>query len=192
MKCLDIDQIYLYLEGELSPEKAGAIQTHIARCQKCSQAVQERSFLLDASESLPPMEIPADFAQQTMEMIRPEKDTIWNLFFAAAIGFSSTVLIMFMYLLISGQNPARFFIQLSHTFLSSFKTLSVWLAKSVKLISIAFKIVWQIGSFLLSGISRLTHIMSMEFQIGLVILAFILYISLYFGIRKNILTGEKT
>ena len=192
MKCLDIDQIYLYLEGELSPEKASAIQTHIARCQKCSQAVQERSFLLDASESLPPMEIPADFAQQTMEMIRPEKDTIWNLFFAAAIGFSSTVLTMFMYLLISGQNPARFFIQLSHTFLSSFKTLSVWLAKSVKLISIAFKVVWQIGSFLLSGISRLTHIMSMEFQIGLVILAFILYISLYFGIRKNILTGERT
>ncbi|MCK4336716.1 MAG: zf-HC2 domain-containing protein [Candidatus Aminicenantes bacterium] len=192
MKCLDIDQIYLYLEGELSPEKASAIQTHIARCQKCSQAVQERSFLLDASESLPPMEIPADFAQQTMEMIRPEKDTIWNLFFAAAIGFSSTVLTMFMYLLISGQNPARFFIQLSHTFLSSFKTLSVWLAKSVKLISIAFKVVWQIGSFLLSGISRLTHIMGMEFQIGLVILAFILYISLYFGIRKNILTGERT
>jgi hypothetical protein len=148
MKCLDIGQIYLYLEGELSSEKAGAIQTHIARCQKCSQAVQERSFLLDASESLPPMEIPADFA--------------------------------------------HFFIRLSHTFLSSFKTLSVWLAKSVNLISIAFKVVWQIGSFLLSGINRLTHILGTEFQIGLVILAFILYIFLYFGIRKNILPGERT
>jgi len=192
MKCLDIDQIYLYLEGELSPEKTGSVQTHIAQCQKCSQAVQERSFLLDASESLPLMEIPADFAQQTMEMIRPEKDTIWSLFFAAAIGFSSIVLTMFMYLLISGQNPASFFIRLSHTFLSSFKTLSVWLAKSVNLISIAFKVVWQIGSFLLSGISRLIQIMGTEFQIGLVILAFILYISLYFGIQKNILTRERT
>jgi len=192
MKCLDIDQIYLYLEGELSPEKTGSVQTHIARCQKCSQAVQERSFLLDASESLPLMEIPADFAQQTMEMIRPEKDTIWSLFFAAAIGFSSIVLTMFMYLLISGQNPASFFIRLSHTFLSSFKTLSVWLAKSVNLISIAFKVVWQIGSFLLSGISRLIQIMGTEFQIGLVILALILYISLYFGIQKNILTRERT
>jgi len=125
-------------------------------------------------------------------MIRPEKDTIWNLFFAAAIGFFSTVLTIFMYLLISGQNPARFFIRMSHTSLSSFKTLSVWLAKSVKLISIAFKVIWQIGSFLLSGISQLTHLMGTEFQIGLVILAIILYISLYFGVRKNIMTGERT
>jgi len=190
MKCLDIGRIYLFLEGELSSKEEKDIRAHIARCSRCAQAVEERSFLLDASESLETMEVPKDFTQKTMALILPKKDTIWSAIIAAAIGFSSIVLGVFIYLLLIGQNPASFFIRLNQTFVSSMKTLSVWLIKSVKLVSIALKIIWQIGSFLLSGLVKLTHTMGTEFQAGLLILAVVLYMFLYFGIRKKILPGE--
>jgi len=37
MKCLGIDQIYLYLEKELPSEENKKIEEHIATCLKCKK-----------------------------------------------------------------------------------------------------------------------------------------------------------
>lgn len=62
MNCLRINQIYLYLEGELSPAENKSIEEHLSSCLICKKAVKERKLLLQASRSLPLWNTPPDFS----------------------------------------------------------------------------------------------------------------------------------
>lgn len=101
MNCLRINQIYLFLEKELSPSENKKIEEHLASCPKCKKAMEEREFLHQAAESLPLWQTPPDFTHQIMAAIFPEKISLRSWFTALAAGFSSTVLILSAYFLIS-------------------------------------------------------------------------------------------
>ncbi len=51
MNCLFLDQVYLYLENELTHEESNSIAGHIASCEKCRNAVEDRRILMEAAES---------------------------------------------------------------------------------------------------------------------------------------------
>ena len=191
MICLGADQIYLYLEGELSFKEAKQVNSHIDSCSKCKTAFEERLALHQASSSLRSLTPPPDFVQTTMALLPVEKESLWSPILAISVGFSSATLIVFSYLLITGQNLASFFIGLSHTLLGTVRTVSVGVVKAVKLISILFKAVWQIGAFLISGLGRFQNVMSTEFQVGLILAAALFFITLYLGIRKKLFFGER-
>jgi anti-sigma factor RsiW len=59
--------LYLYLEGELGPYKARALEEHIERCEVCREALAERRLLHEAFKTLPPFEVPTDFARSVMD-----------------------------------------------------------------------------------------------------------------------------
>ncbi|MFC2169143.1 anti-sigma factor family protein [Acidobacteriota bacterium] len=191
MKCLQIDQIYLYLENELPASDVKKIDTHLSSCTKCRQAVEERRFLLEAAENLPVLETPSDFSRQVMARIFPEKAAfrIWQT--AVVAVFSSATLTILAFIGLSGQNLPDFLVSILHALITHLRTLSLFLAKIAKLTSIALKIFLQFTEFLIKGFARLTSIISPEAQIFLFTLTVILFFSFLYGMRRIFLFGVK-
>jgi hypothetical protein len=188
---LPIDQIYLYLERELDPKKNQSVKKHIAICEKCRKAVEERKLLVEASQSLPAWETPHDFTQRVLANIFLKKITFRDWVVTFAIGLSSAVLAFFLVHLISGQNIADLFINLNRTALNLFQNLVVSLVKVAKLISAGFQLTQKIVSLIIKGFASLTSILSLEVQIGLIVLTVVITTLLFFGVKRKFLAGEK-
>lgn len=191
MTCLGVDQIYLYLEDELSSSENKRIEKHLAYCSKCQNAVQERRLLLQASDSLPLWDTPADFTSQVMARIFPSRVPIWKWVAVSAAGFSAAAIGLLGYFLISGQSLVGSLNSLGHRTLDVFRSVSVLFLKLVKLLSLLIRVIVQIFGIILEFFARLTTIISPEVQIVLITLTIILSASIFFGVRKKILTGEK-
>lgn len=192
MSCLRIDQIYLYLEGELSPEETQSLKEHISSCIKCKTAVEEREFLVKASKSLPPLEIPSGFTQRVLDQIFPRITSLREWLTTAAIGISSAALAFFSFYILSGQNLAHIFINLNRMALNLFRNFIVVLAKAAKLISLVIKVFLKVGSMLVNGLASLTTLLSPEIQIILILLSIILSALLLYGAKRKFSAGEKT
>jgi len=191
MSCLCIDEIYRYLEGDLSPVEIRSVQEHISFCTKCNNAVEERMLLLKASQNLPVWATPSDFTQKVMARIFPQKASLREWFATAAIGISSAVLAFFAVYLLSGQNLAHLFINLNRMALNLFRNFIVLLVKTGKLVSIVIDIILEIGSLLVKGSAILTTIISPELQIILIVLTVILSTLLLYGAKRKFFAGEK-
>jgi predicted anti-sigma-YlaC factor YlaD len=191
MKCLRIDQIYLYLEGELSSEDAQSIQEHISSCPKCKKAVEERRLLVKASKALPSLEIPPDFTQRVLAQIFPKTTSVRGWLTTAVLGLSSAVLAFFAVYLLSGQNLPHLLINLNNMTLNLFRNFIVVLVKTAKLISLVMKIFLEIGSMLFKGLANLTTILNPETQIILIVLTVILSALLLYGAKRKFFAGEK-
>ncbi|MFP4082717.1 MAG: anti-sigma factor family protein [Candidatus Aminicenantes bacterium] len=191
MRCLGIAEIYLYLEKELEAVKMREIEDHLASCPKCQSAVEERKALLQASESLPLMEAPPDFARHIMARIFPEKTSLRRWVAAAAAGFSSILLLCLTLFLISGYNLAHLLLNLKYSALNFTRNFFILLIKIVKLVFLLVKIIIQFLDLILESFLRLTSLIAPEVQIVLVFLALILSVSLIYGARKIFLTGAR-
>lgn len=191
MNCLRIDQIYLFLEGELSPKEYRSIEDHISSCEKCQKAVEERKLLVEASQSLPVWETPQDFTQRVLARIFPKRITLRDWVVTASIGLSSAVLAFFAVYLISGQNLAELFINLNRTVLKLFQNIVVVLVKTAKLISVGIQVILKLASLILKGFASLTTILNPELQIGLIALTVVFTALLLFGAKRKLLAGEK-
>jgi len=192
MSCLRIDQIYLYLEGELSLEEIQSIKEHISSCMKCKRAVEERELLIKASKSLPALEIPLGFTQRVLAQIFPQVTSLRQWLIAAAIGISSAVLAFLAVYLLSGQNLAYLFKNLNRVSLNLFRNFIAVLVKAAKLISLVTKIFLEIGSMLVNGLVSLTTILSPELQIMLIVLTVSLSALLLYGAKRKFFAGENS
>jgi hypothetical protein len=65
--CPPSEDLYLYLEGELGPYKSRALEEHVELCETCREALAERRLLHEAFTTLPPFEVPADFARSVVD-----------------------------------------------------------------------------------------------------------------------------
>jgi hypothetical protein len=191
MNCLRIDQIYLFLEGELSPEENLSIDKHIFSCAKCRQAVEERRILVQASQSLPTWETPLDFTQRILAKIFPQKISLRQWFITVAVGLSSAVLALFFIYLTSGQNLADLLINLNHSALGIFQNAVVVLAKAAKFISSCIEVILKILTVILKGMAGLTSILNPELQIILIILTVVVSVFLLYGLKRKLFAGEK-
>jgi predicted anti-sigma-YlaC factor YlaD len=191
MRCLSIEQIYLYLEKELSPAEEREIHEHLAACPKCKKAAEERRVLLQAAESLPLWKTPPDFAQQVMARIFPERVSPLAWLGAAASGFASMILAIVIFALVTGQSLSNLLFNIYHTGLDFVKNLSPLFAKILKVASLLVKILQQLGELLIKGLTLLTTIISPQVQIILIAVAIIFIASSIYGIKRKLLIGEK-
>jgi hypothetical protein len=191
MNCLHLDQIYLFLEGELPPEEYRSVKNHISSCGHCRKAVQERKLLVEASQSLPNLEIPQDFTRRILDSIFPKRISLRDWVIAASVGLSSAVLAFFIIYLFSGQTLTDLFIHLNQTVLTLFENIVVVLTKAAKLVYVGFLVLFKIASLIITGLGSLTTILSPQFQIGLIAFAVIVSALLLFGIKRKFLAGEK-
>lgn len=191
MNCLRVGQIYLYLEGELSPQEDRSIKAHISSCNKCNNAVEERKILVEASQSLPEWEAPQDLAQLVLANIFPKRITLRDWIITASIGLSSAVLAFFAVYLVSGQTLADLFINLNRTALDLFQNIVVLSVKAAKLISVGIHIIIKIISLIIKGLGSLPTILGPELQVGLILATAVITALLLFGAKRKHLAGEK-
>lgn len=191
MRCLRIEQIYLYLEKELSPAEEKEIHKHLAACPKCKKAVEERNLLHQAAESLPLWKTPPDFTQQVMARIFPERVSPLAWLGAVASGFASMILAVVLFALVTGQSLSSLIFNIYHTGLDFVKNLSPLFVKILKVVSLFVKILQQLGELLIKGLTLLTTIISPQVQIILIAIAIIFIVSSIYGIRRKLLIGEK-
>jgi anti-sigma factor RsiW len=191
MNCLRVDQIYLYLEGELAPKENRSIKAHISSCEKCKKAVEERNILVEASQSLPEWEVPQDLTQRVLAYIFPKRITLRDWVVTAAIGLSSAVLAFFAVYLVSGQMLADLFFNLNRTALNLFQNIVVLAVKAAKLISVGIQIVIKIISLIIKGLGSLSTILGPEVQVGLILVTAVITALLLFGAKRKLLAGEK-
>lgn len=190
MNCLTIDQIYLYLENELIPEERSRLAGHIAACEKCRRAVEDRRALTEAAESLPPLPVPPDFTQQIMSRIFPQKSQMRVWIAALATGFSLVVAIFLAAFLQSDLSLSGAFIQLNRSLWSFVSNLSVFFIKLIKIVSLCFNLLVQLSSYIYKTLTSLTSVIGIEVQITLVILTILLSVTAVYGVRRKIWSGE--
>ena len=190
MNCLTIEQVYLYLEDELTPEESNGISGHIASCEQCRNAVEERRILMEAAVSLPPLHVPPDFTQQIMARIYPQKSRIRLWIAALATGFSLVVAIFMAAFLQSDLSLSGTFIQLNRSLWSFVSDLSVFFVKFIKILSVTFDLLVQLGSYIYKALTSMTSVIGIEVQITLIVLTILISVTAIYGVRRKIWSGE--
>lgn len=69
-----IDLLVDYLEGDLPPERARALDIHLELCPPCVSFVRTYKGTVDVARNLPVDEIPPELTQRLLEFLRREKD----------------------------------------------------------------------------------------------------------------------
>lgn len=192
MKCLQVDEIYLYLEEELAPSERQNIEEHLGLCLKCRNAVRERKALLQASESLSLWETPQEFTGRVMAQIFPQKVTFRDWLVATAVGFSSIILTMLAFFMLTRESILGVTISFGHRALELFRSSSVFFVKMLKLVFLFIRVIVQLFEFSIQTILRFTSILSPEAQIILVVLTIIVTTGLFFGVGRKFMPEKKT
>lgn len=191
MSCLTVRQIYLYLEDELPVDERESIEKHISSCEPCKILLEDRKMMLQAVETLPPLDMPADFTQQVMAKVFPRVSPVRIWIAGLATGFS---LMMFIFLAVFLQSDISFsgvFVRLNSSLWAFVKNLSVFTVKLFKIASVIFEILIQFASFVFKTLASLTILIRPEFQIVLTTLTVVLSISVLYMMRRKIWTGDK-
>ena len=191
MNCLRLDQIYPYLENDLPDAEITAIREHIAQCPRCHQAVEDRQMLIQAVESLPPLETPVDFSHQVMSRIFPQTLPLVRSLATAAAGSGVIFLFTLIIFIASGQNLVNVLMTMNQSVLNSIQSLSVLFAKFMKLAFLFAKMIIQFARYFIDGLTRLTTIIGPEFQIILVLITLLLSATLFYGLKRKFSFGEK-
>jgi hypothetical protein len=145
---------------------------------------------MEAAESLPPLRVPPDFAQQIMARIFPQKSQFRIWITALATGFSLVVAIFLAALLQSDFSLSGTFIQLNRSLWSFVSNLSVFFIKLIKIISLIFNLLVQLSSYINKALTGMTSVIGIEVQITLAILTILLSITAVYGVRRKIWNGE--
>jgi predicted anti-sigma-YlaC factor YlaD len=179
MACLNLERLYSYLEGELEALEKKDFEAHLASCPKCRDAVEERRRLAEAVRTLPPFEVPADFAQKIMDRISPlpAKVTLLSWLAAAAAGLATFVVMLTAAALLTGHSLSQLLLGLSRFTWNNIQSLSFFLIKIAKYILLIFKILAQISREIIEGFKVLTSFIGPEAQIIFVCVTFILIIT---------------
>jgi len=191
MGCLTISQIYLFIENELASDETRKIQKHLHTCAKCRNAVEERRVLVRAAETLPPVELPSNFTEQVMANIFPSRTPFRVWIRASVSGMAAMIFAFSLFYIFSGKNLADLFVSINKFLLPALRTISTGIVKAFKLIWHLINIIAQFLNFALTGLGKLTTILSPEVQIGIVTMALIVFTFLFLTVRKKIMFGEK-
>lgn len=174
MRCLDLERLYAYLDGELAGRNKQAVEEHMAACPACREALEERRHLLQAAETLPDLELPGDFAKTVLDRIpfapaprtAKTKASLWRL--VAAAGTATFGVAMAATALLTGHSLAELLSALNRFLLSNFQGFASALAKGAKYVYLALKILIQLAGKILEALIRLTSYAGPEAQIVLI------------------------
>ncbi len=179
MSCLRIEEIYGYLEAQLSAEDIRRVETHLRFCASCREALKDRQAFQRAADSLAPIPVPRDFAAAVMNRLPavpapPRRVRAWIWPTAIAAGVSSFFLTLGGIALITGQDPGSLVIRAGGAIMSWLQVTAHAGAKLVKYILIAYKVIQEMAHALMDVLRRAASIVGPEalaaFGVGAVLL----------------------
>lgn len=190
MKCLGVDQIYLYLEGELSDEEINAVRHHMASCSRCRKAVEERKLLNQAYGELPLWDLPSDFTPRVMRKIFPEKVPFRSWLRALAGGLAALVISSLLFLILTAPNFSQFLTLLYRSPLNLVQEMALVVVKIFKMLTLIFKIILQWISPVSQGFLTLFTLIQPEIQFSLTFLFLALFSFFFYKIQRKFSVGE--
>jgi len=191
MSCLSAEQIYMYLEKELSAPENKKVEKHLSSCLKCRKALEERKFFLQAVEGLPSWQVPANFSQQVMDRIFPVKVSLWEWLSALAGGSLTFILALTIYILATGQNLASLFLSLQQTIWETIKNSTLVFIKFSKVISVILTTARQLLESLFKGLLQMLTVINPELQILIISILILASFLIIYGMRRKSLIGEE-
>jgi anti-sigma factor RsiW len=189
--CPRREDLYLYLEGELGPYKARALEEHIDCCAACREALAERRLLHEAFTSLPPLEVPEDFARRVMDSL-PEPEESRASWLAPLLAATAALIVGLLgFNLLTGTSLSDVLVATNRLFGSVAATVLPLAAKAFKIAAVLLKVASDAAEVLFSTIgafSRSLGPQGVALALGLGCAVFLLVL---FGARRLLSLGEK-
>lgn len=189
--CPRPEDLYLYLEGELGPYKARALEEHIDRCAACREALAERRLLHEAFTSLPSFEVPPDFARSVMDSL-PEPEGSRAGWLAPLLAATAALVVGLLgFNLLTGTSLSDVLVASNRLFASVAATILPLAAKAFKIAAALLKVASDAAEMLFSAVgafSRSLGPQGMALVLGLGGAVFLLAL---FGARRLLSLGEK-
>jgi hypothetical protein len=188
--CPRPENLYLYLEGELGPYDARKLEEHIECCAACRDALDERRLLHDAFTSLPPFDVPADFARSVMDSL-PEPEITKAGWIAPLIAATTALVVgLFGFFLFTGQSVFEVLIAANRFFGSVVAQVTPLVVKTLKVGNVILKVAGDLVTMGFSGLSTFSRVLGLQ-GIALVLgLGALLSLLAYFGARRFLHQGE--
>jgi len=193
MSCLRLDQVYLYLEGELDAAGRRLVDLHLDCCPACRRAVEARRALHEAFLTLPPLDVPPDFSRRILDRIpaRAASPLVWLAALASATG---ALLLVFLGAgLVTGRSLPAILVLLSRSLGSLLSRSATVLAKILEVLLVAIKFS---GEFF-GGLWKVLETLSTSFfPAGAVAPAIVLGLALtslvILGMRRFLFSGGQS
>ena len=183
--------LYLYLEGELDPAERRGLEAHLEACPACREALAERRLLHEAFTSLPPFEVPSDFALSVMDRLPEPAEAKARWLAPLVAGTASLVVGLLGFFILTGESLSDVLVAVSRAFSSGFGRLLPLFAKLLKVASLLLNIASGFVTMLGKGLVALLSSLGTE-GIGLILgLGLLLSLLLFFGAKRLLSSGEK-
>jgi len=189
--CRNAESFYLYLEGELGPAERRGLEAHLEACPACREALAERRLLHEAFISLPPFEVPPDFALSVMDRLPEPAEAKARWLAPLVAGTASLVVGLLGFYILTGESLSDVLVAVSRSFSSGFGRLLPLFAKLLKVASLLLDIASGFVTMLGKGLVALLSSLGTE-GIGLILgLGLLLSLLLFFGAKRLLSSGEK-
>jgi hypothetical protein len=188
--CPRPENLYLYLEGELGPYDARKLEEHIECCAACRDALDERRLLHDAFTSLPPFDVPADFARSVMDSL-PEPEITKAGWIAPLIAATTALVVgLFGFFLFTGQSVFEVLIAANRFFGTVVAQVTPLVVKTLKVGNVILKVAGDLVAMGFSGLSTFSRVLGPPGIAVVVGLVALLSLLAYFGARRFLHQGE--
>lgn len=190
--CRNAESFYLYLEGELDPAERHRLEAHLEDCPACREALAERRLLHEAFISLPPFEVPPDFALSVMDRL-PEPATVGRRWLSSLIAATASLVVgLFGFYLLTGESLSDVLVAVSRISGSATGRFLPLLAKMFKVGTLLLDVASGFVSMLGKGLAAFFNSLGPD-GIGLVLgLGLLLSLLLFLGAKRLLSLGEKT
>jgi Putative zinc-finger len=190
--CPRPEDLYLYLEGELGPYEAAKLEEHLDCCDACRETLAERRLLHEAFTTLPPFEVPTDFARSVMDSL-PEPETHPLAWLAPLVAGATALAVGLVgFSLFTGLSVFDMLIALNRAFGQAVAQAAPAAVKLYKMAAVILKV---IGDILLAGLAGLTTLSRVLGPQGIILIvagAALLVGLAVFGARRFLSQGEQS